>query len=378
MGWKHFDLFDAGAPKAATIPCGYPFEAFGTQHVVYVGEDGHVWEALWEEGAWSPYDLTGFTGAPVQSISSPLHRPTAYVFRRTQHVIFVNSPASEGDTRAGDICELWWDDGSGWHLHNLTGDVGAPLAVQQAPCAYAFEAHGTQHVDYLGSDGHIHELWWDNDGWHHNDLTKASGGGAPLATSSPQGYVFANTLHVLYVDEDGYAHQMIWDRGWTHSPVTTPPFNVPVAPETSLAAYVFEALASQHVNYIGVDGRLYEVSWDSGGSHYDDLIDESGVDGEAPAVLCAYAFESQRTRHVDYTGSTGEVIELWRDSDGWHNNNLTNAAGRAPPADQGNPAGYAFATDGTQHVFYIGIEDNHIHELRWTAGLAAVLPIARR
>ena len=39
-----------------------------------------------------------------------------------------------------------------------------------------FNAQGTQHVDYRGTDNHIHELWWDTDGWHHDDLTDAAGG----------------------------------------------------------------------------------------------------------------------------------------------------------------------------------------------------------
>ena len=28
------------------------------------------------------------------------------------------------------------------------------------PAAYMFDAQGTQHVVYRGSDNHIHELWW--------------------------------------------------------------------------------------------------------------------------------------------------------------------------------------------------------------------------
>src|SRR5262249_13897894 len=123
-------------------------------------------------------------------------------------------------------------------------------------------------------------------------------------------------------------------------------------------------------------GNIYEVSWDSSGTHYDNLIVEANaVVGENPTVFCAYPFDVQSTRHVDFTGASGHIVELWRDNTGWHYNDLTNAAGGAPLADQGDPSGYAFATDATQHVFYIGIADNHIHELRWEMGTPFPAPV---
>jgi AraC-like DNA-binding protein len=43
------------------------------------------------------------------------------------------------------------------------------------PFAYVFEARGTQHVDYAGTDCHVHELWHGGSGWHHIDLTDVTG-----------------------------------------------------------------------------------------------------------------------------------------------------------------------------------------------------------
>jgi hypothetical protein len=41
--------------------------------------------------------------------------------------------------------------------------------------SYVFENQNTQHVNYIGVDSHIHELWWDSSGWHAHDLTAAAG-----------------------------------------------------------------------------------------------------------------------------------------------------------------------------------------------------------
>ena len=98
---------------------------------------------------------------------------------------------------------------SGWHRNDLTTTTGAPPATA-GPCSYAFAAQGTQHVDYLGSDNHIHELWWDNHGWHHNDLTTTTG--APPAAGAPAGYVFDSqgTQHVDYRGSDNHIHELWW------------------------------------------------------------------------------------------------------------------------------------------------------------------------
>ncbi len=74
-----------------------------------------------------------------------------------------------------------------WMLNDLTALTGAPAALGR-PTGYAFPAQGTRHVNYVGMDLHIHELWWTDNVWNHEDLTNLTG--SPLATNIGQGYVF--------------------------------------------------------------------------------------------------------------------------------------------------------------------------------------------
>lgn len=42
-----------------------------------------------------------------------------------------------------------------------------PPAATLPPARWSatlFDAQGTQHVDYIGADGDVHELWWDSNG----------------------------------------------------------------------------------------------------------------------------------------------------------------------------------------------------------------------
>jgi hypothetical protein len=368
MGWSHTDLTNAaGAPKAFTAPCAYAFEAQGTQHVLHVGDDNHIYELRWDNTGWHHCDLTNETGAPALPGDSKVNKPCGYVFtaQSTQHVNFV-----PGDCHVHEL----WADSTGWHHNDLTSSAGAPLAVAQPPCAYVFDGQSTQHVDYLGQDGHIHELWWDTDGWHHNDLTNETG--SPLAAiATPTGYVFAaqGTQHVDYVGQDGHIHELWWDsEGWHHNDLTTRT-GAPLAAVGNPVGYVFAAQGSQHIDYLGQDHDIHELSWDSNGWLHNDLTEESGA-APAQAVLCAYVFDGQGTRHVVYAAEDGDVHELWWNLDGWHYNDLTTETD-APPADLGDPAGYVFVAQGTQHVDYIGIEDSHIHELRWQSSTTPIRPV---
>ena len=103
----------------------------------------------------------------------------------------------------------------GWHHNDLTAAASAPLpGVNQSMSAYAFERQRTQHVIYDGQDPDIHELWWDNNGWHHNDLTAAASAPLPSVDESISAYAFEDqgTQHVIYIGfaQDFHIHELWW------------------------------------------------------------------------------------------------------------------------------------------------------------------------
>ena len=78
----------------------------------------------------------------------------------------------------------------------------------------------------LEKDGHIHELWFDQDsGWHHNDLT-ASISGIPSPIGNLVGYTWSvdKTQHIVYVDPN-YNVRELWfhqDSGWQQNNLRHP------------------------------------------------------------------------------------------------------------------------------------------------------------
>ena len=89
------------------------------------------------------------------------------------------------------------------------------------PYGYVYTSENTQHIVYESSAdfGRIHELYWDDDGWHPNDLMNTPG--AVLASSLPRGYDFEpgfqSNQHVIYTGIDGHVHELARSRGsWNH------------------------------------------------------------------------------------------------------------------------------------------------------------------
>src|SRR3954447_4660687 len=254
--WHVKDLTsEAGAPSATSYPTAYIFAAQGGQHVLYVGElfDGHVHELWWhEDEGWNHHDLTGATGAPLA-----LTIPTGYEFygEGTQHVVYQGQD--------GHIWELWWDPDDGWHSGDVTATIGAPLA-DGPPLGYAFESQHTQHVFYRGHDSHIHELWWEAPGNQHVDLTALTG--APRASGDSTAYVFRSqgTQHVDYRGVDGHIHEFWWrySDGWHHFDLTAATGAPPAYEDAKPVGYGFDptilqTTATQHVDYLGATSTSF-------------------------------------------------------------------------------------------------------------------------
>jgi hypothetical protein len=346
--WQTQDLTAlSGAPTAVLGGiAGYPSQPDGTQQVMYVDTGGHI-DDLWrDQTGWHRRDSSAVTSAPPPRLDV-----SGYAFQGAQHAIYLST--------AHHIEDLWWDQ-NGAHVEDLTALTNSPLSTD-AITGYGFEAQGTQHVIYFSwPDDHVHELWWNQTGWHHTDMAAVVG--APLADPGghPAAYLFGGGQHVFYSGGgDRHMHELWSDAGGWHLNDLTAATGAPPSIGGFFTAYPFETQGTQHVIYKSFplnDMHLRELWWDHTGWHTDDLTAATGAPG-APWSVSGYAFEAQGTQHV-----IADNNELWWDGSGWHMDDLTAATG-APLSGGNGPVGYAF--EGTQHVIYVGRHDNHIHELWW-------------
>ena len=359
------EIWTADIARVPEVATGSPLAGctWGiTQHVYYLGADGHAHELAWDQASgWRPTDLVTATagGAPRAAARSAL---AAYTLGSTLHVFY------QGGN--GHVHELGWDPASGWRSADLmtaTAGDAADAAMGSALAAYTIGI--TQHVHYLGADGHVHELWSDPvSGWRSADLMPPAAGAAPRAAAgSPLiGYTLGNRRHVFYLGADGHVHELWSDpaSGWRPTDLMMAVAGDAAVAAAGSALMGFTLGGSQHVFYLGADRRVHELWWDpASGWHPSDLMTAAGGPPNAAAGSPLVGYTRGSFQHVFYLGADNHIHELrWTAVSGWHPSDLMAAPkGAALHAAAGSPL-VGYVLDDIQHVFYLGT-DGHIHEL---------------
>jgi hypothetical protein len=256
--WNWNDLTNAAkAPLAVPTPagnglCACAWESKNTQHVVYIGQDNHLNELLWN-GSWQWTDLTvNATGSQVPPAAG--NDPSVYVWEGngTEHVVFQGSD----DT----IHELWYD--SSWHHNAFSSSFPGQVTVGQTPVGYAFESNNTEHIVFNegSGTGHIMELYYDEQ-WHLNDLNALTG--TVRASAILSGYVWPqNTEHVVYTD-GVHIRELYWNGQWLSNDLTNASGggNPTIQPLGQQGCYVWEDTTNswEFVVYLGTDGHIYQL-----------------------------------------------------------------------------------------------------------------------
>ncbi|MFJ8469673.1 hypothetical protein [Streptomyces swartbergensis] len=364
MGWHHVDLNVAsqGAPLATSDPAGYTWSADQTQHVVYRDAAFHIHELWFKGGLWNHADLHQEAGLGLLPV---VGEPDGYAWDEVapfaQHVVFRQAGGQQRIHELTFVNDQWRHK----DLMAAAGNVGD--TAMSNPVCYVWDVDKTRHVIFRDGVGRVHELW-NNGQWHHSNLTLATQGGpAPVAVGDPFGYTWDvdKTQHVVYRGADNHIHELFFkDWKWHHSNLTlaTQGGPAPVAVGNPFG-YTWDVDKTQHVVYRGADNHIHELFFKDWKWHHSNLT-LATQGGPAPVAVgdpFGYTWDVDKTQHVVYRGADNHIHELFFKDWKWHHNDLTFSAGGAPLA-AGDPAGYTWDVDQTQHVVYRGA-DNHIHEL---------------
>jgi GH25 family lysozyme M1 (1,4-beta-N-acetylmuramidase) len=195
------------------------------------------------------------------------------------------------------------------------------------------------------------------------------GAGAPArAVSDPSVMVSGNQLHVTYWRDDDHLVRALWDGAW-HVSDMTQDSRSPIISGNPVT-YVFGG-AVHAVSRAGSEGHLFDLWSDSGGGKQQDITHDStpprGV-ATTPAATYTptvyYWAENSSTAvpRIVFRAVRGKIWEIARDT--LQARNLSDEAGGAPTA-AGSPA--AFVVNGEAHLVYRGI-DGHIYDITRTNG----------
>jgi hypothetical protein len=341
----------------------YEWPLNGTAHIAYETGDNHIHEmAIGQKRTWRDNDITRAAASP--GLESAILAGFTWPDGHTQQIAYTSTL----DTN-GHIYELVMYQEHPWSVEDIMMQaIEAAPADGFALVGYAWKATGTKNLVYSGRDGHLHELSTGIRGsWKYSDLTQVTG--APLAENSPLAafaWEAGGTKQVVYVSGDGHVHELMsgMDGAWTHTDLTSVS-GAPVAGDSALAAFAWEAGGTKQVVYIGDDGDVYElVCGQKAGWTFTDLTALTGAPLAVGSALAASSWETGRTKCVAYVGSNNHIYELQMPLQGsWERTDLTQLLG-APEASEDILVAHEWTPEFAKHIVYLDTTENpHIHSL---------------
>jgi hypothetical protein len=251
-GWVFNDLTALAGAVAPTPSSALEGFRLGddSKHVFFIGTDNHVHELFIAAGGrWDDNDLTTLAGAVPPAATSAL-----VGFRlgdNSKHVFFIGTD--------NHVHELFTAS-AGWADNDLTTLAGAVAPTPGSALTGYPLSDNSQHVFFIGTDNQVHELFIAGAGWADNNLTTLAGAVAPTPGSALVGYPLSdNSQHVFFIGTDSHVHELfIAGAGWADSDLTTLAGAVPPTPTSALAGYRLSN-NSKHVFFIGTDNHVHEL-----------------------------------------------------------------------------------------------------------------------
>ena len=149
-------------------------------------------------------DLTGFAHGTLANPAQPIDGYSQG--DNSQHVNFIDD--------SGHVHELYRspDPAAQWVDNDLTGFAhGTPANPASQIDGYS-QGDGSQHVNFIDDSGHVHELYRSPNPaaqWVDNDLTGFAHGTPAHASGPIDGYSQGDgSQHVNFIDENRHVHEL--------------------------------------------------------------------------------------------------------------------------------------------------------------------------
>lgn len=364
--FAHFDgdaLYDGSSSPTLTVTARQPaLTSFGLpsgeQHWAIVGSNGNLYNIYW----------TPTSGYQFSDASAAVSAPQA------DHGALTSFVLSSGEQHwgyigtDGNVYNLYWSPTSGYHLDNASTSSAAPAASTGALTSFTL-ASGEQHWAYIGTNGHAYDIFWSpvTTSYHVQDVTALAG--APTAANGAlTSFALATgEQHWSYIGTNGHVYNLYRNPN-TLSYSTDDATAAAGAPAAASGALTSFALASgeQHWGYVGTDGHVYNLYWSATSFTYglEDATAGAAAPAAASGALTSFVLSSGQ-QHWGFIGTNGHTYDLYLDLP-THTYHVADggASAGAPTAVPGALSSFVLSS-GEQHWAYLGTNGD-IYNLYWT------------
>jgi hypothetical protein len=308
--WASNDLTQiTGAPDAApgSALAGYQ-TSNNNELVTFIGADNHVYELVYTNH-WASNDLTQITGAPDAAPGSAL---AGYqTSNNNEHVIFIGVIPGTTDNHVYELVHTnHWEP-----ANDLTGKTGAPDAAPGSALAGYQTSNNNEHVIFIGTDGHVHELVYTNHWEPANDLTGKTGAPNAAPGSALAGYQTSNNHeHVIFIGTDGHVHELVYTNNWGLTDLN----NVVLANLTqTISSAHLSPIVAFELDIVGYDNS-HPTTLSSGSGTITYTAANAMTVANAEPSYCAFDGGSTETANTAYgelpTGSSATFVQTFATS----------------------------------------------------------------
>ena len=356
-------------PETGSSLTGY-WGIDNSQHVNFIGLDGHVHELYVLPGAgWVDNDLTRLANAQSPALQSGL---SGYWQSDDSVHVFYYGAGTDNHVYQLRIVP----GGPGWVWEDLTSLAdGIVPEVSRALNGY-WGTDNSQHVNYIGSGSHIHELYRSSGAsptdWTDNDLTALASAVQPHSNTALVSYWGSDSSqHVFFTGTDDHVHELYiapGTNGWADNDLTALTEGLAPPNANTALAGLWNTDSSQNLLYIGTDGDIHElfiVPGPVGWAQHSLTKVGHAVAPNLGTALDVYT-GTDGSMHINFFGVDGHVHELYNHPGaagaGWVDNDLTKMANAVDPVVGDRELHGYWGNDSSQHVNFIGA-DGDLHEL---------------
>jgi hypothetical protein len=266
-----------------------------------------------------------------------------------------------------------------WHHNDLTERAAAQAfpALATAIAGYSTPWNEQQHVNYFDAQGNIHELYYSNGHWLHNDLFQRvvppfQGFPGDLLGLSSFATTWDNRQHIAYIDTAGHINLLYYNGKWQHADlldyftISGDPGVLELPAQNGLiAAFGTPWNEAQHIFYVAA-GFIRELFY-TGHWYVTDLAKKFGAQIISIINTHGYATPWNNSMHVILLGANGQIRHLYY-SDHWDERDLR--AADKESREQFPSALHCHITtwNNQQHVIFFDA-NRHVNRLYFVDGI---------
>jgi hypothetical protein len=254
-GWGDQDLtaYSGTSQLAASGTALTNFVKSDGSHIWYLDTNRHL-NQLWYTGTygWVNQDITAGTGNHLAAVGSAL---TSFSIADGDHIVYVDA--------SQHIHQLYYGS-YGWGDQDLTVNAGTSTLAASGTALTSFVKSDGEHIWYLDTNRHLNQLWYTSSyGWVNQDITAAAGATLAVTGSALTSFSISDGDHIVYLDSSNHVHQLYYNNsgyGWGDQDLTALSATSRVAASgTALTSFV--DIWGEHIFFVDSSQNMDELEY---------------------------------------------------------------------------------------------------------------------